>query len=297
VATSWLDPIVNSLWWVLSAIDTPIKNYGWSLIVLAAIIRLVFWPLNTLQFKSMMKMQKIAPQLKKLQARYKDDSQKLQQETMAIYKEQGVNPFAGCWPMLLQYPVIISVYYVVLNHRAVFENQSWMWIGSALTAQLAHVQIFGQPVFALSLAHSDLLLIVLYAVSMYLSVRFVSMPATDPQQAQMQRMMSIISPLMLGFLGWKYQWPSAMVLYWFFYNVFTMGQQFFLLRRYHEPLSFIDSGHVLTDDDAAAEPAKALPSKSGKPKTSGSGNGVTGPKPAPARGGSPRSKRKNKKGA
>ena len=70
----------------------------------------------------------------------------------------------------------------------------------------------------------DLVLILLYAVSMYLSVRFVSMPATDPQQAQTQRMMALISPLMLGFLGWKYHWPSAMVLYWFSYNVFTMAQ-------------------------------------------------------------------------
>ncbi|MBV8489183.1 MAG: membrane protein insertase YidC [Candidatus Eremiobacteraeota bacterium] len=296
LATSWLDPFVNALWWLLSTIDVPIKNYGWSLIILAAIIRGVFWPLNTLQFKSMMKMQKIAPQLKKLQARYKDDTQKLQQETMALYKEQGVNPFAGCWPMLLQYPIIISVYYVVLNHRQVFENQTWFWIGSALTAQFAHVQIFGQPIFAISLAHSDLILIVLYAVSMYLSVRFVSMPATDPQQAQMQRMMSIISPLMLGFLGWKYQWPSAMVLYWFFYNVFTMGQQFFLLRRYHEPLSFIDSGHAVTEAGAvAADAPKALPGKGGKQQQPSSGNGVS-PKSGSARGGSSR-KRKNKKGA
>lgn len=300
LATSWLDPIVNTLWTVVLFIDKPISmiagpvsSLGWSLIVLAALIRLIFWPLNTAQFKSMMQMQKLAPLINKLKTRYKDDPQKMQQETMALYKEHKANPFAGCWPMLVQYPIIISVYYVVLNHKALFQNQDWAWIGSGLSGAFPALQLFGQPVLAASLAHPDLILIVLYALSMYLSVRYVSMPATDPQQAQTQRMMAIISPLMLGFLGWKYQWPSAMVLYWFAYNVFTMGQQFYLLRRYHEPLSFIDSAHVITDDvPAGVDAPKALPAKSSK--SSPSSNGA--PKPGPARSNSARSKKKNRKG-
>jgi YidC/Oxa1 family membrane protein insertase len=289
LAASWLDPIVNALWTVLYALDQPIKNFGWSLVILAALIRLVFWPLNTAQFKAFLNMQKIAPQLKRLQAKYKDDNQKLQQETMALYREHKVNPFAGCWPMLVQYPVIISVYYVVLNHKALFENQTWLWIGSGISDAAKTLVLFGQPILAASLAHSDLILILLYALSMYLSVRYVSMPATDPQQAQTQRMMAVISPLMLGFLGWKYQWPSAMVLYWFAYNIFTMAQQFYLLRRYHQPLSLIDSEHVITADDSSPAPgaAKALPAA-----TAPSSNGA--PKPGSARSRS-RSKRKNRK--
>jgi YidC/Oxa1 family membrane protein insertase len=290
LAASWLDPIVNALSWVVLTIDKPINSLGWSLIILAALIRLVFWPLNTAQFKAFLQMQKIAPQLKRLQARYKDDRQKLQQETMALYKEHRVNPFAGCWPMLVQYPVIISVYYVVMNHKGLFENQTWLWIGSALSHAASAPALFGVPILAVSLAHADLILILLYAFSMYLSVRYVSMPATDPQQAQMQRSMAVISPLMLGFLGWKYHWPSAMVLYWFAYNVLTMGQQFYLLRRYHQPLALIDSEHVITEAVDATASAKALP------KASLSGNGVQ--KTNQARSGRPgRSKRKNKKGA
>jgi YidC/Oxa1 family membrane protein insertase len=287
LAASWLDPIVNALWTVVSAIDGPVKNYGWSLIVLAALIRLVFWPLNTAQFKAFLNMQKIAPQLKRMQTRYKEDPQRLQQETMALYREHKVNPLAGCWPMLVQYPVIISVYYVVLNHKDLFENQTWGWIGSAISTAAAKMTLFGQPVVAASLAHADLLLIVLYALSMYLSVRYVSMPATDPQQAQTQRMMAVISPLMLGFLGWRYQWPSAMVLYWFAYNVFTMAQQFYLLRRYHQPLALIDSEHVITADvdgaNAKAAPVKTQPATNGAPQGGGSG--------------SRRKRKKNKKGA
>jgi YidC/Oxa1 family membrane protein insertase len=289
LATSWLDSIVNFLYWTVTMIDKPVGNLGWSLIILAALIRLVFWPLNTAQFKAFLSMQKVAPQLKRLQERYKDDKQKLQAETMALYREHKVNPLAGCWPMLVQYPVIISVYWVVLNHRADFEKQSWLWVGSAfsrLHATLVPVQaagahaaavtnhcvgwcIFNSPVFGVSLASPDLILIVLYALSMYLSVRYVSMPATDPQQAQTQRMMAFISPVMLGFFGLKYGWPSAMVLYWFAYNIFTMGQQFYMLRRYHQPLALIDSEHVITDEGTVAKSAaaKQLPSPNGAAKS------------------------------
>ncbi len=290
IAASWLDPIVNVMSSAVMLINKPINNLGWSLVILAALIRLVFWPLNTAQFKAFLGMQKIAPQLKRLQTKYKDDKQKLQQETMALYKEHRVNPFAGCWPMLVQYPVIISVYYVVMNHKTLFANQSWVWIGSAFTHAASAPAVFGAPIFAASLALPDLVLILLYAFSMYLSVRFVSMPATDPQQAQTQRMMAVISPLLLGFMGWKYHWPSAMVLYWFSYNAFTMAQQFYLLRRYHQPLALIDSEHVITQDgqaaQAAATGAKALPSGNGVAKAGA---------PKPSRG--TRSKRKNKRGA
>jgi YidC/Oxa1 family membrane protein insertase len=289
LAASWLDPIVSFLSAIVWGIDKPIHNLGWSLVILAALIRLLFWPLNTAQFKAFLAMQKIAPLIKRVQERYKEDRQKQQQETMALYKEHHVNPAAGCLPMLVQYPVIISVYYVVMNHKELFANQTWLWIGSAITQAASAPAMFGARIFAQSLAQPDLILILLYALSMYLSVRYVSMPATDPQQAQTQRMMAVISPVMLGFLGWKYHWPSAMVLYWFAYNIFTMGQQFYLLRRYHQPLALIDSEHVITSDvtgGGSSAKAAALPAAP-------SGNGVTKSKQAR----SSRSKRKNKRGA
>lgn len=287
LAASWLDPIVNFLSAIVWGIDKPINNLGWSLVILAALIRLLFWPLNTAQFKAFLAMQKIAPLIKRVQERYKDDKQKQQQETMALYKEHKVNPAAGCLPLLVQYPVIISVYYVVMNHKALFANQGWLWIGSSITQLASEPAMFGARIFAQSLAQPDLVLILLYALSMYLSVRYVSMPATDPQQAQTQRMMAVVSPVMLGFLGWKYHWPSAMVLYWFAYNIFTMAQQFYLLRRYHQPLALIDSEHVITAD-AGGGSAKAAATPSAP-----SGNGVTKSKPARTS----RSKRKNKRGA
>jgi YidC/Oxa1 family membrane protein insertase len=270
LAANWLlDPIVAAMGQLVAFINTylPPHNLGLSLVVLALLVRLAFWPLNAKQFQSMIAMQKVAPKLKKLQERYKSDQTKLQQETMALYKSEGVNPFAGCLPLLIQYPFIISVFYLVINHKDVYANTAFLWVGSFLSAHSP--MLFGVPLFASSLAHSDALLIVLYALSMYISVRFGSMPATDPAQAQTQKMMAVMSPLMLGFFGWKYQWPSAMVLYWFSSNVFQMGQQFYMLRRFHEPLSFLDSSHVITDDvpPEPAKPAKKLPGGNGPAKT------------------------------
>ena len=290
LATNWfLDPIVKAMSQIVWTIDKPVHNLGWSLIVLAALIRIVFLPLNAAQFKSMLKMQRIAPQIKKLQAKFKDDNARLQQETMALYRQQGVNPLAGCWPMLVQYPFIISVYYVVMNNKTHFENQTWVWIGS-------HLSTLYPNILATSLAHSDVVLLVLYAASMYFSVRFGSMPATDPQQAQTQRLMSFVSPLMLGFFGWKYHWPSAMVLYWFAYNVFTMAQTFYMLRRYHEPLSFADSAHVFEDTSAAGKPEVSGKSRP-EALSGGTPASPNGAAKKTSRPGSGRSKKKNKKGS
>jgi YidC/Oxa1 family membrane protein insertase len=155
----WIPVLIAS---VINVINMGVHNLGISLILLAALIRLVFWPLNTAQFKSMIGMQKIAPKMKQLQAKYKSDPTKLQQETMALYKSEGVNPLAGCFPMLLQLPILFSVYYAVVTHRELYEQTSFLWIGTALSANSP--VLFGNKILAASLAHPDILLIVLYIV-------------------------------------------------------------------------------------------------------------------------------------
>ncbi|HEV3154741.1 MAG TPA: YidC/Oxa1 family membrane protein insertase [Candidatus Baltobacteraceae bacterium] len=259
-------------------------NRGWSLVLFALGLKLLFWPLNTKQFVSMVKMQQLAPQLKKLQEKYaKADPQRYQQETMELYKKNGANPLAGCWPMLVQYPFIISVYYAVFLHKDLYANEHWLWIGSQFTQNLPVIPFWKAPLLAPNLGKPDLVLLVGYMISMYLFSRYATMPSTDPQQAQTQKMMAIISPLMLGYFGFQWKWPSAMVLYWFSYNVFTMAQQFYLLRRFHQPLSAIDDFHAITDISAA--PADAKPAAS---------NGAAKPR---AQGPSPKTSSKKKKGA
>jgi YidC/Oxa1 family membrane protein insertase len=222
----FLDPIVGGLHAALSAIFGVVHNYGWSLIILAGLVKLAFWPLNTMQFKSMLKMQRLAPQLKALQKRYGNDREKLNESTMALYKDNGANPLSGCAPMLVQMPILLSLYWAVISDKALFASQSWLWIGTAFaSASPRHV-------LASSLAAPDYVLLVCYMVSMYFSVRFTS-PAVDPQQAQQQKIMAFMSPMMIGFFGFKYAWPSALLIYWLAYNVFTMAQQMYLIRKYH----------------------------------------------------------------
>jgi YidC/Oxa1 family membrane protein insertase len=226
LATNIIDPVVALLHEAQVAIFGVIHNYGWTMILLAAIIKLCFWPLNTMQFKAMLKTQQIAPKLKALQARYKNDKEKLNTETMALYKETGANPLAGCLPLLLQMPILISMYWSVMIHKDTFTHQGWLWIGSAAAA--------GAPyhILAGNLAAPDYVLLAFYVVSMYFQVRFTS-PAVDPAQAQQQKIMAFISPVMVGYLGFKYAWPSALILYWLSFNVFTMAQQLYLIRKYH----------------------------------------------------------------
>ncbi|GAC1397339.1 MAG: hypothetical protein NVS2B8_11980 [Vulcanimicrobiaceae bacterium] len=237
-----IEPVVNMLHAVLTAIYGVVHNYGWSLILLAAIVKGVFWPLNTMQFKAMLKTQQIAPKLKALQAKYKGDKEKLNTETMALYKETGANPLAGCAPILLQMPILISLYWAVISDKGIFASQSWLWIGSAFATNTPVLQgAVTQPVadahpayhlLAANLSVPDYFLLALYVVSMYFSVRFTS-PATDPAQAQQQKIMAFISPVMVGYLGYRYAWPSALIIYWLAFNVFTMAQQLYLINKYH----------------------------------------------------------------
>lgn len=226
----FFDPIVSMMSALLSGIHHVIPWYGVDLIALAFIIRLALFPIANTQFKSMAQMQKLQPIMKELQAKHKGDPQTLQTKTMELYREHGVNPFASCLPLLLQIPILFSLYYAIRGQSDNFKGASFLWIGSPLAAHLPPV--FGQPLFGASLAVPDILLLVLYAGSMYFSIRYGSPPSTDPQQAQTQRLMAFISPAMIAVFGFRGQWPSALILYWLSLNVFTMAQQLWLFRRF-----------------------------------------------------------------
>jgi YidC/Oxa1 family membrane protein insertase len=262
-----LDPVVAGLHWVLEHIFGLVHNYGWSLIILAAMVKILFWPLNSMQFKAMKKTQEIAPQLKALQARYKGDREKLNEATMALYKETGANPLASCAPLLLQMPILFSLYYAVLSDKALFATQGWLWIGSAFAISSPH------QILAANLAVPDYVLLACYVVSMYFQVR-LSSPALDPQQAQQQKIMAFISPAMVAYLGIKFHWPSALIIYWLSFNIFTMAQQFYLMRKYRST--------QLAGADAGMKVAPKLAGKNGSPavtvdKPALATNGPSGP--------------------
>lgn len=268
LATSWLDPFTHLVAYVIGAIDSVVHNRGWSLVLFAVLLKAITWPLNVKQFSAMMKMQQVAPQIKRLQEKYaKSDPQRYQQETMELYKKHGANPLAGCWPMLVSWPFFAAVYYAVTlpEYRPLYQGQHWLWIGSAFTQHLPALPMWHSPLLATSLTVPDLVLLIGYAISMYLFSRYATMPSTDPQQAQMQKMTAIFMPLIFSYMGFQAKWPAAMVLYWFSFNVFTMAQQFFLLKKYHQPLSVLDNEHAITDIPDPA-PVAAPIARNGAPK-------------------------------
>ncbi|MGP6158060.1 MAG: YidC/Oxa1 family membrane protein insertase [Vulcanimicrobiaceae bacterium] len=276
-----LAPIVVALHGVLSSINALVRNYGWSLVILAFLVKLVFWPLNTMQFKGMLKMQELSPKLKALQARYKNDKEKLNTETMALYKESGANPLAGCLPLLLQMPILISLYWAVISDKGLFASSTWLWVGSAFSLNSPY------HILAANLAMPDYVLLALYVISMYFSVRFTSPPSPDPAQAQQQKIMAFISPAMIGYLGFRYHWPSALILYWLSYNLFTMAQQFYLIEKYHRNPTVVGPHpeNAVRGDKAAL--------------ASGSSNGTAAAKQSDGRAGSgsgSRSQRKRRSG-
>ncbi len=224
-AFNFLQPVTDTMLGLLNAIHRFVPSYGLDMILLALVVRLALWPLANQQFKSMAEMQKVQPLLKELQAKYKGEPQQLQAKTMELYKEHGVNPLAGCFPMLIQLPILLGLFWAINSQLDHFRQQTFLWIGSPISH--AYPQIF-----ATSLAALDMPLFVAYIISMYITVRFGSPPSTDPQQAQTQKIMAFVSPAMIAYFGWRYHWASALLIYWLSLNIFSTSQQLYMYRKF-----------------------------------------------------------------
>jgi len=210
----------------LDYINGVTHNYGWSMLVLALVVRAALIPLYLQQFKATKEMQALAPYIKRLQTKYPDkknteSQRKLQEETMALYREHGVNPFGGCLPILVQLPILYAVYSAIRLHNDQFKEAYWAWIGSPISHQFPHI-------LATNLFEPDKVLLGLYAISLYFSVRLTPTPNIDPQQAQMLKINSLIMPVALFFFGQS--WSSAFVLYWLGFNLVSMVQQYLIMR-------------------------------------------------------------------
>lgn len=213
----------------------PAFSYWFAVIVVTVIVKLLITPLTKAQFKAMKEMQKISPLVKEIQTKYKGDQQAIGQKTMDLYKEHGINPFASCLPMLIQMPILLLLYTMIRSYQFQFENGHFFWIGSGLKHMYDVVLPFGGGgsvwVTAANLAEPDLILVVLYVISMYVSTKLSSV---DPTQAEQQKMMAILMPVMFAFLFAGF--PSAFLLYWLVFNVIQTVQQYLILNKHGEPL-------------------------------------------------------------
>ncbi|PID56367.1 hypothetical protein CSB45_11835 [candidate division KSB3 bacterium] len=184
-----------------------VGNYGVVIICLTILIKILFFPLTYKSFTSMKKMQDIQPEMKKLQEKYKDDKQRLNQEMMAFYKEKGVNPMGGCLPMVLQIPVFFALYQT-LSQSIELRGASFLWISDLSSTET----LFFKP------------LVLLMGASMFLQQSMTPTTA-DNRQAQMFKFM----PILFTAMFWNF--PSGLVLYWFMNNILTIGQQYLINKR------------------------------------------------------------------
>lgn len=203
----------------------PSFSYWFAIVLLASFIKIILTPLSNAQMKSMKEMQVIQPKIKEIQEKYKGDQKLLGEKTMELYKEHKINPLAGCLPLLIQMPVLFFLFYVIKSYEIQFQNGTFLWIGN-LGHQFS-LNVMGQPgqmvwFSANNLAEADLLLLVIYIASTFISMKF-NTPSADKQQAEQQKMMSIMFPLMFAFLFAGF--PSAFLLYWLVFNIFQTVQQ------------------------------------------------------------------------
>jgi YidC/Oxa1 family membrane protein insertase len=201
----WLTVIAAPLFWVLSVIHKLTGNWGWAIILLTVLIKLVFFPLSAASYKSMAKMRLVTPKLIKLKELYGDDKMRLNQEMMALYKKENINPLGGCLPVLVQIPVFISLYWVLLG-TVEMRNAPWIgWIQD-LSAQ--------DPYYILPL---------LMGITMFIQTKLNPAPP-DPLQAKVMLMMPVL------FTGMFLFFPAGLVLYWTVNNILSIVQQWQITR-------------------------------------------------------------------
>jgi len=201
----WVTIIAKPLFWLLEKIHSYVGNWGWAIVLLTLLIKAVFFPLSAASYKSMARMKAITPRMQALRERFKGDPQKMNAALMELYKTEKVNPFGGCLPVVVQIPVFISLYWVLLS-SVEMRGAPWiLWIHD-LSQQ--------DPFFILP---------VLMAVSMFLQTKLNPTPP-DPVQAKMMMFMPIAFSVMFFFF------PAGLVLYYVVNNVLSIAQQYYITR-------------------------------------------------------------------
>lgn len=203
----WLTIIAKPIFWLMVQIHKEVNNWGWTIILLTVLIKIAFIPLSAASYRSMARMKQHMPKIMELKERYKEDKPRQNQVLMDYYKAEKINPVGGCLPVVIQIPVFISLYWVLL---ASIEIRNAPWIG-----------------WITDLAAPDpyYILPVLMALSMFVQQR-MSPPPPDPMQAKLMMVMPIIFSVTFFFF------PSGLVLYWVVNNVLSILQQWWVTKRY-----------------------------------------------------------------
>lgn len=201
----WLTIIAAPLFWVLSAIQKWVGNWGVAIILLTVLIKLIFYPLSAASYRSMAKMRVLAPKLQKLKEQYGDDRQRMQQAMIEMYKTEKINPLGGCLPILVQIPVFISLYWVLLASVELRNAPFIFWIKD------------------LSAIDPYYILPVLMGATMIIQTWLNPTPP-DPVQAKVMKIMPVVFSIFFFFF------PAGLVLYWLVNNILSIAQQWQITR-------------------------------------------------------------------
>lgn len=238
----------------------PTFSYWLALVLVAIIVKLVTLPLMLKTYKSQREMAKMQPILKEIQAKHADDKAVMNQKVMEAYKEHGVNPLAGCLPMFIQLPFLWWVYNAIKYFEFHFSNGHFLWITPALSAKFPGV-VGG------SLGQFDLILTIIYAGSNFLTMRLT--PASDPQQAQTQKQMSVTMTFLMFYMFLIYKWSSAFTFYWLMTNLISAWQSYHFIYKPNRQNAAAQGSQTI---DIKAEP-DTKPKNTSKPATSNAGGG------------------------
>ncbi len=202
----WLWWIAQPLFWILTQIHKLVGNWGWSIILLTVLVKAVFFPLSAASYRSMAKMRMVAPKMTQIRELYADDKQKQSQEMMALYQKEKVNPLGGCLPILVQMPVFIALYWVLME-SVELRHAPWLgWIKDLSTMD---------PYYILPL---------IMGVSMFVQQK-LNPPPPDPMQAKIMTWMPV-------FFTFFFLWfPAGLVLYWVVNNLLSILQQWLITRK------------------------------------------------------------------
>jgi YidC/Oxa1 family membrane protein insertase len=228
----WFHFITKPMFWLIDYFHSLTHNFGIAILLVTLIIKGLFFPLAQKSYASIVKMKKVQPQMEALKVTYKDDRMKQQQELMALYKKESINPMAGCWPVLLQIPVFFALYKVLFVTIEMRHAPFFGWIKDLSAGDPTTIfNLFGLLPFdpgSLPVIGSFLVLGVwplLMGITMWIQMQMNPAP-NDPVQATMFRWMPVIFTFMLG------SFPAGLVIYWAWSNLLSILQQGLIMKKY-----------------------------------------------------------------
>jgi len=202
----WLTVLAKPIFWLLKQIQSVVVNWGLSIILLTLMIKLVFFKLSETSYKSMAKMRKLTPRIQSLKDRFGDDKQGMNQAMMELYKKEKVNPLNGCLPILVQIPVFIALYWVLLESVELRQAPFILWLDDLSVKD---------PYFVLPLV---------MGISMFIQQKLNPTPP-DPMQAKIMMSLPIVFTVFFAFF------PAGLVLYWVTNNILSISQQWYITRQ------------------------------------------------------------------